>query len=136
MDNLRVQVELDLHETIESEFKIEVELTGPDGVTQIYSKNNPTEKLGGQVLYYSRVPDAYTGERIVTNFPVISLRVSSLDRVPVDGEMWYLKFATSPVSGAPKRSFVFTETRAIESGTDIGFIKIYPHRVESDGEVS
>ena len=131
MENLRAAIEKDLGDSLEGEFKIEVELTAPNGQTQIYSKNNPTAKLGGQVLYYTHIENPTTGEQIVVNEPVLSLRISSLNIVPKSGETWHIKMPTSPVAGAVKKDFVFTATRAIESGTDIGFIKIYPQRINS-----
>lgn len=136
MINLRAEIEKDLKESIESEWKMTVELTGPDGIKQLYSKNNPLELLGGQVLYFTRSINPDTGEAIIVNSPCVTLRVSSLNRVPKSGEKWYIKFATSPESGATKESFVFTPTKALEGGTDIGFIKIYPQRVTQDTESS
>jgi hypothetical protein len=130
MENLRAQIELDLHESLEGEFKIAVELTSPDGVKQIYSKNNPSELLGGQVLYFSKRADPETGEIIVVNQPVVTLRISSLTTVPKAGESWYIKMPISPEIGAAKERFVFTATRSPEHGTDIGFIRIYPQRIE------
>ena len=136
MENLRQQIEKDLYESLESEWKVPVELTGPDGVTQIYSGNNPEELLGGQVLYFSSRQDPVTGEKIIVNQPVVTLRISSLIRVPQPGETWFIRMQISPVSGAQKRSFVFTADRAPEHGTDIGFIRIYPQTVESETVVS
>lgn len=133
MENLRQQIEADLHESIEGEWKVPVELTSPDGVKQIYSKNNPTELLGGQVLYFSRRDNPSTGEVVVVNQPVVTLRVSSLDRVPMSGETWAVKIPISPAPGAPEISFLFTATRAPEHGTDIGFIRLYLQRV---GDIS
>lgn len=134
-ENLRAAIESDLYESLESEWKIPVELTSPDGERQIYSANNATELLGGQVLYFSRSENPETGEMMIINQPVVTLRISSLERVPQDGETWYIKMPISPVRGAPKISFVFTPTRASEHGTDIGFIRIYPQRIEQDEEV-
>jgi hypothetical protein len=133
MENLRAAVEKDLYDSVEGEWKMEVELTSPDGERQIYSKNNPTEKLGGQVLYFSSRENPETGETIVVNNPVVSLRISSLDRVPQAGENWYIKMPISPIEGAEKVSFVFTPTRSPEHGTDIGFIRIYPQRIPTSG---
>ena len=133
-ENLRAQIEADLYESLEGEWKLPVELTSPDGETQIYSANDPDELLGGQVLYFSRRENPETGEVMIVNQPVVTLRMSSLDRVPADGETWYIKMPISPVEGAPMRSFVFTATRAAEHGTDIGFIRLYPQRVEQDEE--
>ena len=133
MINLREQVELDLKDSIESEWKMNVELTSPDGIKQTYSKNNPAELLGGQVLYFSRGENPSTGEMIYVNLPVVTLRISSLDRVPVAGETWYIKMPISPVAGASKVAFVFTSDQAPQHGTDIGFIRIYPQKIETEG---
>lgn len=126
MENLRAQIERDLYDSVEGEWKVPVELTSPDGQVQMYSVNNPTERLGGQVLYFTRRENPETGEPIIVNQPVVALRASSLIRVPQSGERWFIRMQTAPTVGAPIRSFVFTETRAIENGTDIGFIRIYP----------
>lgn len=134
MENLRLTVERDLHETLEGEWKIPVELTSPDGVTQIYSLNNPTELLGGQVLYFTKSENPVTGEMMIVNQPVVTLRKSSLVRVPQDGEKWFLKMPIDPIENADYESFVFTETRSHEDGTDIGFIRIYPQRIDNSGE--
>ncbi|KPK95630.1 hypothetical protein AMJ80_04455 [bacterium SM23_31] len=130
MENLRAAIESDLHESLEGEWKMPVELINPDGENQIYSKNDPSELLGGQVLYFSRREDPETGETIVVDQPVVTLRISSLIRVPQAGENWYIKMPVSPVEGALKERFVFTPTRSPEHGTDIGFIRIYPQRTE------
>ena len=78
MESLRRTLERDMHDTLESEWKMPVELTSPDGVTQIYSANNPSELLGGQVLYSSRRESPETGEIIVVNQPVVTLRIPLL----------------------------------------------------------
>lgn len=134
MENLRQAIEKDLKDSLEGEFKVPVELTGPDGITQIYSENDPGELLGGQVLYFSKEENPETGEIIIIDNPVVSLRISSLKRVPADGETWYIKMPISPVAGAEKISFVFTATRSKMSGTDIGFIRIYVQKIEDTGE--
>lgn len=121
-----------MKETLESEWKMPVELTSPDGVQQLYSKNNPSELLGGQVLYSSRRENPETGETIVVNQPVVTLRVSSLVRIPKAGEKWYIKIPTGIEPNASKQSFVFTPDRSPENGTDMGFIKLYLQRISSE----
>jgi hypothetical protein len=135
VENLRAQIESDLHESLEGEFGIPVELISPYGEKQIYSKNNPDELLKGQVLFFSRREDPETGETIVIDHPVVTLRISSLNRVPQPGENWFIKMPTSPIANAGKERFVFTPTRAPEHGTDIGFIRFYPQRVEEGGRI-
>lgn len=130
MENLRAAIESDLHDSLEGEFGMAVELISPNGEQQIYSLNNSSELLTGQVLYFSRRVDPETGETIVVNQPVVSLRISSLTVIPQPGENWYIKMPISSVEGAEKQRFVFTPTRSIEHGQDIGFIRIYPQKVE------
>jgi len=132
MENLRTVIEKDLYESLESEWKLPVELTSPDGVAQIYSKNDPTELLGGQILYFTERESPITGEMAIVNQPVVSLRISSLDRVPANGEKWLIKMPISPVADAEKITFVFTPTRSKEHGTDIGFIRIYPQKIDNE----
>lgn len=134
MINLRQQIELDLGDTIESEYKMPVQITGPDGITQVYKKGSISVLLGGQVLYTTRKLNPETGEVIVINEPVVTLRISSLNRVPKAGENWYIKMPVSPVAGALYQAFTFTPTHAPEGGQDIGIIKIYPQRIEQDEE--
>jgi hypothetical protein len=133
MENLREQIELDLYDSMESEWGIPVELTSPDGEKQVYSMNKPSERLKGQVLYFSRGENPVTGEPMVVNQPVISLRISSLIRVPQPGETWFIRCPISPRAGAPWVNFVFTSDRSTEDGTDIGFIRIYPQKIADTG---
>lgn len=134
MENLRAQIEADLAESLEGEWGLPVELTSPDGVVQRYSANAPTDLLKGQVLYFSKREDPATGETVVVPQPVVALRISSLVRVPCDGENWFIRMPQSPRSGAPMISYLFTPDRAREHGTDIGFIRIYPYLAETGTE--
>ena len=68
---------------------------------------------------------------MVVNEPVVTLRQSSLDQIPEAGETWYIKMPIAPLPGAEIKSWVFTPTRAPEHGTDIGFVRLYPQRIES-----
>ena len=53
----------------------------------------------------------------------MTLRVSSLNKVPVAGENWYIK-VYDVVAGDTKK-YVATATRSPENGSDIGFIRLY-----------
>lgn len=130
MINLREQTELDLYESMEREWKMPVEIIFADGKKQTHSLNNPSELLGGQVLYFSRSENPVTGEPIVVNTPVISLRISSLIKIPEPGEKCFIRCPISPKKDAPWVSFVFTTDKAPEDGTDIGFIRIYPQKID------
>lgn len=123
MDNLRVQIEKDLKDTLESEFGMSVELTSPDG---------DTFPAVGQVLYFTRELNPESGEAIVVNVPVVTLRKTSLKRIPRAGERWSIRMAVSPEAGADIVNFILTPDKNPESGTDIGFVRYYPQRLDSD----
>ena len=133
MENLRAQIENDLAETLEGEFAMPVQITYADGTTQMYKKGTSV-LLSGQVLYFTRSETNETGEPIVVNMPVVSLRISSLEQMPVPGDKCHIRFAISPVAGAPTRDWVFSADRAAEDGTDIGFMRFYPQQLENESE--
>lgn len=129
MVNLREQVESDLSFTLEREWKLPVVLIDPDGNT-IDTSLNDGETLGGQILYDTVRINPTTGEEMVVNNPIVSLRRSSLSRVPLPGEKWVVKIPTTPSTTAPKEDFVLSPTRPPEGGRSIGFIRLYLQRVE------
>lgn len=131
MENLRQTIEHDLGETLEGEFSTAVRLTSPDGETQIYKKNSSTVLLRGQVLYFTRRENPETGETVVVNMPVLTLRISSLNRVPVPGEKWTVQMPISPVAGATVYDWTFNCDRSSEDGCDIGFMRFYPQKLEN-----
>lgn len=131
MENLRVAIENDLNDSIESEWGIECELTSPDGQIQIYSLNDPTKKLKGQYLNFSRRENPDSGEIMIVNDPVLTLRKSSLIRVPAPGEKWYIKI-NDIVSGTIKK-YIGNADRSPEHGSDIGFVRIYLQRITNSG---
>lgn len=122
--NLRQRAESDLAFSLEREFKIPVILIDPDGVVHDTSENDGLP-LGGQVLSDSISFNPETGDQIISPNPVVTLRRSSLSRVPEPGETWIVKIPTSPVDGAPVSNFVIDPTRSPEGGRAIGFIRLY-----------
>lgn len=125
MINLRQQTEKDLGFSLEGAWSLPVVLIDPDGVEQTKSKNNPLNDLSGQILYDHRIVDSDTGMEHTVNTPVVTLRISSLDRVPQDGEKWGMKFPLVPDPSAPKTTFILIG-RPPEGGPSIGFIRLYP----------
>lgn len=128
MTALRATIEADLASTLEGEFASvssagvgQVALVDPEGV--VYSG------LKGQVLYDYRRLDPATGEVVVTHEPVVTLRRSSLTRIPLDGERWEIRMPVSPVAGAPVISFLLGSGRAPEGGQTLGFVRLYPKAV-------
>ena len=90
--NLRTRAENDLKTTLEGKWGFPVVLVDPDGNEQTKSANEPTKDLMGQILYDHRTIDADSGMEILVNTPVITLRKSSLNRIPKFNETWKIKF--------------------------------------------
>lgn len=126
--NLRIKAEQDLARTLEGEFKVPVVLITPDGET-IDTSENDGLPLGGQVLSDSVTIDPETGEPIVVFDPIVVLRRSSLSRVPIPGETWFVKIPINPNDNTTLEDFVIDSDRSPEGGRSIGFIRLYLRRV-------
>jgi hypothetical protein len=134
--SLRELAESDLAVTLESQddWGLPVELIDPDGVEYTTSANssdplNP-DPLSGQILYDQLKVDPDTGEPITVDNPIVSLRRSSLTRVPENGERWVAKIPTDPSLTASLETFITSEVRPYGGGQSIGFIKLYLQRIE------
>ena len=66
---------------------------------------------------------------VVVHEPLVTLRRSSLTRVPAAGERWEVKFPISPVAGAAVVSFMLSAARAPEGGETLGIIRLYVQKV-------
>ena len=119
--NLRALAEKHLAVTLEGQWAIEVDLIGPDGKKQL--------GLKAQVLYDRIEQNPATGQPVFVNEPVVVLRYSSLDPAPQSKEKWLIRMPVSPVEGAAKEDFALDQSRTIEGGRSIGFIRVYPKRV-------
>lgn len=114
MVNIRELAESELEYTLEGDFGLPVELIDPEGV--LY------DGLSGQVIYDTIVEDS-DGSSVVIHKPVVSLRRSSLTRVPFDGEKWSVKIPITPSTTATKKTYLLD--RPSEDGGSIGFIRLY-----------
>ena len=116
--NLREQIETDLSETLEDsdEFGLPVILVDPDGV--VYSA------VYGQILYDTRRIDE-VGIEVLEHVPVVTVRRSSLTRVPLASEKnrWLVKIPTTPSLTATPTTFLLGH--ASEDGGSIGFLRLY-----------
>lgn len=124
MGDLREIVENDLSITLEGRFGLPVELTAPDGAVQTHSANDPTSLLMAQVLFDTTYEDPETGGVTILEDPVITLRRTSLDRIPEDGEIWFIRIPTEPREGAPKESYVLSDL-PIQGGASLGIVRLY-----------
>ena len=121
MVNVRELAEDDLATTLEGDFGLPVELIDPDGTKY--------DGLEGQILYDTVSVNPETVEQMVVNNPIVTLRRSSLSRVPAPGETWHVKIPTTPNRTAEKESFICSPTRGQGGGGSIGFVKLYLQRI-------
>lgn len=131
MGNLREQINKDLQETMETEndWGLPIILIAPDG-TEYNTKKDSTDRLSGQVLYHFTEFSPDTGEDIVVNMPVVTLRISSLERVPLDGENWVVKIPEENSTTADFETYIFSTTKALKLNRSIGIIKLYLQKVK------
>jgi hypothetical protein len=122
-------VETDLGRSLEGDFGLPVELITPDAVT-INTRQSDGAPLEGQVLYNSKDVDVDTGLPIVVNNPVVTLRRSSLSRIPVAGEKWIVRIPKNPNETDILINFALDGSRPPESGQSIGFVKLYLRAIQ------
>jgi hypothetical protein len=119
MANLRETIEAGLATSLESPggFGLPVLLVDPDG-----EEHGP---YYGQILYNTKRIDPMTGVEIVVKDPIVTLRRSSLARVPEDSEKnrWAVRIPVTPSVTADKVTYGLG--RPIEDGASIGFIRLY-----------
>lgn len=120
--SLREIAELDLAQTLEGEFGLPVILTDPTTGSQ--------QTVEGQILYDTVTLDPETGNPVIDNVPIVTLRRSSLNPVPQDGEKWYVQIPVTPSRTAATESFVCTPDKAVNTGGSIGYIKLYLQKIE------
>lgn len=119
--NLRERIERDLSFSLEGRWGLPVVLISPDGVRQ---------PLTGQVLYDIVRIDPETGNDVIVETPVVTLRRSSLNRVPLAGENWIVEIPVSPSTTAAMQQYIMSPTRPPEGGRSIGIIRLYLQVVE------
>jgi len=122
--NLRRRVERDLSFSLEGAWGLPVILIAPDGETIDTSENSGTQ-LKGQVLFDTIQVNPDTGDDMVVGNPIVTLRRSSLSRIPQPGENWIVKIPPEANSENPTEDYVLTSTRAPEGGKSIGIIRLY-----------
>jgi hypothetical protein len=136
MRNLRERVELDLGTTMENpnQWGLPVELTAPDGKVYKTSKNSPDPQnplpIYGQVLRNTTRESLDGPGLVVTHSPAVSLRITSLERVPKSNERWFIKFPTEPSLTAEMQNYALQAGRAPEVNSSIGHIVLYPTKAD------
>ena len=120
--NLRELSEKDLGRSLEGEWSLPVNLVDPDGVR--------SNGIRGQVLFDIVRVNPETGEEVTVQTPVVTLRRSSLVRIPQPGENWIVEIPETPHEAAAKVQYVLSPTRPPEGGASLGFIRLYLQAVE------
>lgn len=127
--NLRERIESDLRFSLEGRWGLPVVLISPDGVRQD-TRAGSTDPLMGQILYDIVRTNPETGDVVVVETPVVTLRRSSLNRVPLAGENWIVEIPTGPSTTAPMQKYMLSSSRPPEGGRSIGVIRLYLQVVE------
>ena len=113
MGNLFERAEADMAFSLEDTvngFGLPVELVAPDGVTQTTSANDATKPLAGRIDYGKTTIDPDTGEQFLIGDPTVVLRISSLNRVPLEGETkWAIRIPLTPSVSASKVTYMIDE---------------------------
>ena len=123
--HLRETIEADLEVTLESDFGLPVVLIDPVGNKQT-TKKDSTDPLVGKIIYDSREENADTGMEVIVHKPVVTLRRSSLDRIPLPEEPWIVKIPTVPQYITDETQMTsFSLEMPTEDGGSIGFIRLY-----------
>lgn len=126
MGSLRQRVEADLATTLEGAYGQSIVLTGPDGASQT---------VQGQILHDTVRMSPESGDQMISNNPIVTVRRSTLNRIPANGETWHIRIPTAPIAGAPLGDYMLDPDQAIEGGSSIGFIRLYLHKlVQQDTE--
>ena len=129
--DLRALVEKNLRLTLEGDFGMRVNLIAPDGIKDTMAVDG--RPLKGQVLHsITRDGEQMNGliGRITVDVPVVTLRRSSLRRVPFPGENWIVEIPDTPIPGAPMIQYALSSTRTPEGGKSMGTIRLYLQYVE------
>ncbi len=108
--------------TLEKFWSLPVELISPDGEEQT--------GLAGQVLFNRVEVELDTSnleQPTIVSKPVVTLRVSSLTRVPQPGERWTVKCPREPSRSADLVTHL--ATRAPTGGDSIGFMTLHCDRI-------
>jgi hypothetical protein len=111
---LREDMESALAETLEGDWALPVVLVAPDGSESSYS---------GQVIYETVQFEEDTSTDIIVKKPVVSLRISSLNRIPLQTEKWFCKIPMTPDATAQKVTHRIENVS--QGGYSIGFIRLY-----------
>lgn len=116
MANLRELAESYLATTLEDPnyFGLPVVLFDPNG--------NKQDGIFGQVLYDTTEQDPITGAPIIVRKPVVTVRRSTLNRIPITGETWAVQIPDTPSLTGTLVTYNLLST---EDGKSLGMVRLY-----------
>jgi hypothetical protein len=126
--NLRALAESDLQYTIEGEYGMRVSLTAPDGT--LINKDKNGNPLMARITYCQPRMDSNTGMMTIVDNPVVTLRRSSLTRIPATGENWKIVIPAGPREDAASVTYLLDSSRPSGQGKNLGIIRLYLIEVE------
>ena len=118
---VRQMIERDLAVTLEGDYGVACTLVGPDGT--VYTTNTLGKPITGR-LVYDHAEIGPNGETVVVHSPCLTLRTSTLPRVPKHDERWMVKAPKSMIDPTPTLFFLDAD-RPPEDGGSIGFKRLY-----------
>lgn len=108
--------------TLEGDFGVPCTLVAPDGTT--YATNSLGLPIKGRLIYdHAEVNE--NGETVVIHSPCLTLRASTLPRIPRADEPWAFKVPLNMANQAITTTFVLDPDRPPKDGMSIGFIRFY-----------
>lgn len=137
MANLRERMESDLGRILEdyqNGFGLPVVLISPDGEKQEFNAHDTgtpqTTPLAGRVLYARFEQSPETGMPYRVNNPMVTLRKSSLDRVPKAGERWAVQIPIEPNLTSDKQTYIME--LAPQSGDSYPWVSLVLMELEQE----
>ena len=131
--DLRALAEKDLSQTVEGDFGTPVILVDPDG--EHITETIEGDTLKGRVLWTRKETNLDTGEPVMVPSPLVTLRESSLSRVPKTGEKWLVKIPSGPRPGSPIVEYLIDFASVVEEGRNLGTINLPLIMVEQDDSI-
>lgn len=120
MVDLRREMERDLGESLEGDFALPIEMIAPDGSVQTESLNGGV--LRGMIVYESAQFSPKTGSLVYGERVIVSLRRTSLVRIPEVRENWVVRIPVDPSWDSEMVSYQVAEIH--RTGRSVGFINL------------
>lgn len=113
---------------VRNDWWIPIILIAPDKTVYSTAKGT-TDTLLGDVRKESKEFDPETGLPIVVKKLSITIRTDDLERVPAQGESWFVKYPEDLTDSGSMVQSAFNSNNIDEAGDSMGYIKIYPQDI-------